>query len=301
MAKRWIIVVAVLLLILAWLMVGRGPKVEDGTVLVIDLEGAYVEAHATPFSPALRPAAAAADRPALRARQGGARRAARRRWCCGSAPRDRLGQGRTSCGAAIARSCASAVGARVAYLEVERYGAEPRVLRRDRRPTRSTSLPDRAHALRRARGRVPLPRRLFEKLGVERRVREGRQVQERRGDASPRTPDVATRTGRWSDAILDSIYGQFVEAHRRAAFPHARLQVRGAIDAGPIDSAEELQRARAQSTGSAFFDEIARRLATASRSDRSMEGARRTRAVDPASVGFDPVASFALIYGTGPW
>ena len=49
MSKRWIAGLAVLLLVLAWLMVGRGSGVEEGTVLVMDLEGSYVETHATPY------------------------------------------------------------------------------------------------------------------------------------------------------------------------------------------------------------------------------------------------------------
>ena len=46
---RWIVPLALLLLVLTWLMVGRGPRVKQGTVLVMDLEGSYAETHATPY------------------------------------------------------------------------------------------------------------------------------------------------------------------------------------------------------------------------------------------------------------
>jgi protease-4 len=53
------------------------------------------------------------------------------------------------------------------------------------------------------------------------------------------------------------------------------------------------------SDGIGFFDEILERLRDGEQERPLMEGAEYAE-VDPASVGFDPVASFALIYGTGP-
>jgi len=51
--------------------------------------------------------------------------------------------------------------------------------------------------------------------------------------------------------------------------------------------------------GTGFFDEILDRVRGGEEERAVMEGAEYA-GVDPASVGFEPVASFALIYGTGP-
>jgi protease-4 len=92
-------------------------------------------------------------------------------------------------------------------------------------------------------------------------------------------------------AILDSTYQHFVEgiASARSLTPEF---VRGVIDAAPV-SPEEL-RGLALVDRVAFLDETLAGLG----GGPVVEG-EEYRGVDPASVGFDPVARFALVYGSG--
>jgi len=92
-------------------------------------------------------------------------------------------------------------------------------------------------------------------------------------------------------AILDSTYASFVDAiaSSRKLTPDF---VRGVIDSAPV-APEEMQGVGLVD-GVAFLDET-----IASIGPGPVVEARDYRAVDPASVGFDPVARFALVYGSG--
>jgi protease-4 len=97
-------------------------------------------------------------------------------------------------------------------------------------------------------------------------------------------------------ALLDSVYDRFVEAvaEGRSLAPE---QVIAAIDAAPATPAEMQEHGLGEGIG--FFDEILERVKDGEEERPVMRGEEYAR-VDPSSVGFDPIASFALIYGTGP-
>jgi protease-4 len=92
-------------------------------------------------------------------------------------------------------------------------------------------------------------------------------------------------------AILDSTFEHFVEgiASSRGLTPEF---VRGVIDNAPVAPAELQGLGLVDRV--AFLDEVIAELG-----DRPVVGGDDYAAVDAASVGFDPVARFALVYGSG--
>jgi protease-4 len=92
-------------------------------------------------------------------------------------------------------------------------------------------------------------------------------------------------------AILDSTYAAFVEgiASSRELTPDF---VRGVIDSAPVAPQELLGLGLVD--GVAFLDETIARIG-----DGPVVEGESYRGVDAASVGFDPVARFALVYGSG--
>jgi protease-4 len=94
-----------------------------------------------------------------------------------------------------------------------------------------------------------------------------------------------------ADALLDSVDEQFVSgiATTRGLSQEA---VRAAVDAAPIDPDEMLDHGLID--GMLFEDELIEKLGAGP----VVRGADYAR-VDPARVGFDPVARFALVYGSG--
>ena len=103
--------------------------------------------------------------------------------------------------------------------------------------------------------------------------------------------DMSEANREMADALLDSINAQFIEgiATSRALSSEA---VRAAIDAAPFEPQELL--AHRLIDGTLFFDELVAKLGDG----QLVEGAKYA-GVDPTRVGFDPVARFALIYGSG--
>jgi protease-4 len=94
-----------------------------------------------------------------------------------------------------------------------------------------------------------------------------------------------------ASALLDSTFEQFVAGIAEGRGLSEGL-VRRAIDLAPA-TPEELEGLRLVD-GVANFDEAVERLG-----DGPVVQAEEYAAVDPASVGFEPVARFALVYGSG--
>ena len=292
MARRWIIGLVLLLLVLAWLMAGRGPRVEDGTVLVMDLEGSYVETHATPY---LSKLFGAPQRPliGLLSELAKAERDERLSAVVFRIRPVSIGWGKADeIRAAIARL--SERGRRtVAYLEVEKFGANLEYF-----------IATGADEIYMAPGsRNPLVGLaaehlflggFFEKIGVE--VEYERIGKFKSAVESFAESKMSDANREMTTALLDSVYDRFVEAiaEGRSLPPE---QIRAAIDAAPTTPAE--MQKHGLSDGISFFDEILERLRDGEEQRPVMEGAEYAE-VDSSSVGFDPVASFALIYGTGP-
>ncbi len=94
-----------------------------------------------------------------------------------------------------------------------------------------------------------------------------------------------------ASSILDSTYARFVDAiaSSRGLTPDF---VRGVIDTAPVSPGE--LRGLGLVDRIAFLDETLAELGPG-----PVVKGDEYRAVDPASVGFDPVARFALVYGSG--
>ncbi len=292
MAKRWIAGLAVLLLVLAWLMVDRGTGVEEGTVLVMDLEGAYVESHATPYLSRLM---GSPERPLIHLLSELAK-AERDERLSAVVFRIRplaIGWGKADeLRAAIARI---GEGGRrtVAYLEIEKFGANLEYF--------VASGADEIYLAPGSRNPfVGLAAEylflggFFEKIGVE--IEYERIGRYKSAVESFAESKMSEANREMTTALLDSVYGRFVEAvaEGRSLTPE---QVHAAVDAAPTTPAE--MQEHGLSDGIGFFDEILERVRGAEQERPVMEAAEYA-GVDPSSVGFDPVASFALIYGTGP-
>ena len=291
MAKRWIVGLVLLLLVLAWLMVGRGPRVEDGTILVMDLEGAYVETHATPYLARLF---GAPQRPLIHLLSELAK-AERDERLSAVVFRIRpvsIGWGKADeIRAAIARL--SERGRRtVAYLEVEKYGANLEYFVATGADEIYMAPGSRNPFVGLAAEYLFLGG-FFEKIGVE--IEYERIGKYKSAVESFAESKMSEANREMTTALLDSVYDRFVEAiaEGRSLTPE---QIHAAIDAAPTSPAE--MQERGLSDGIGFFDEILERLQDEEEERPIMEGAEYAE-VDPSSVGFDPVASFALIYGTG--
>ena len=291
MAKRWIVGLVLLLLVLAWLMVGRGPRVEDGTILVMDLEGAYVETHATPYLARLF---GAPQRPLIHLLSELAK-AERDERLSAVVFRIRpvsIGWGKADeIRAAIARL--SERGRRtVAYLEVEKYGANLEYFIATGADEIYLAPGSRNPFVGLAAEYLFLGG-FFEKIGVE--IEYERIGKYKSAVESFAESKMSEANREMTTALLDSVYDRFVEAiaEGRSLTPE---QIHAAIDAAPTSPAE--MQERGLSDGIGFFDEILERLQDEEEERPIMEGAEYAE-VDPSSVGFDPVASFALIYGTG--
>ena len=129
----------------------------------------------------------------------------------------------------------------------------------------------------------------FEQLGVEFDVERIGRFKTAADTLSGREMSEAHRE--MANALLDSIDAQFVEglARGRSLSPEA---VRAAIDGAPFD-VEGLEE-YGIIDGARHFDALWEELGDPTRIDADVY-----RAVDPASVGFAPEATFALVYGSG--
>jgi protease-4 len=289
---RWITGLALLLLVLGWLTVGGGPGVEDGTVLVMDLEGSYAETHTTPLLARLF---GAPERPliGLLSELAKVERDERLSAVLFRIRPLSIGWGKADeIRAAIAR--VGEQGRRtVAYLEVEKYGANLEYF-----------VASGADEIYMAPGsRIPFVGLaaeylflggFFEKIGVE--IEYERVGKYKSAVESFAESKMSDANREMTTALLDSVYDRFVEAiaEGRSLAPE---QVHAAIDAAPATPAQMQEHGLSDGVG--FFDEILKRVRDGEAERPVMEAAEYAE-VDPSSVGFDPVASFALIYGTGP-
>jgi protease-4 len=289
---RWIVGLALLLLILTWLVADRGPGVEPGTVLVMDLEGAYAETHATPYLARLfgvrgRPLIGLLSQLAKAERDDRLSAVLFR-----IRPLD-IGWGKADeLRAAIARI--GEKGRRtVAYLEVEKYGANLEYFVATGADEIYMAPGSRNPFVGLAAEYLFLGG-FFEKLGVE--IEYERVGKYKSAVESFAESKMSEANREMTTAILDSVYDRFVAgiAEGRSLDPE---RVHAAIDAAPATPAEMQEHGLTDGIG--FFDEILDRVRDGEEKRAVMKGAEYAE-VDPSSVGFDPVASFALIYGTGP-
>jgi len=131
---------------------------------------------------------------------------------------------------------------------------------------------------------------LWEKLGVKidvERIGEYKSAAEIYADKEMSEPHREM-----ANALLDSITQQFVAGVAQSrGLPEE--QVRAVMNQAPMTGEDML--AAGLVNGIAYADEI-----VAKRGDPPLVKSTEYAAVDPASVGFSPKATFAVIYGAGP-
>lgn len=287
--RRVIVVLVVLALVVAVLRssFGRGPGVRPGSLLVVDLEGEYVNEPAVPLLDRLT----GRERHPLPQLLSDLRKAERDTRISNVLFRVRgvqLGWGKAQELRDAIASLRESGHHTIAYLEVESFSGNLEYY-----------LASAADEVWMAPGtRAPLVGLaaeyfflggFFEKLGV--------QVEVERIGRFKTAADMFSAKGmsdafqEMSNSLLDSIDGQFVSgiAERRKL---SEDEVRAAIDAAPMSPAEF--QARKLIDGVAFEDELIQRLGDPPQVEEGSYAA-----VDPKSVGFQPVATLAVVFGTG--
>ena len=225
---RWLIAVALLLAVFWWVARGSGsPDIAQGSLLVIELSGSYVDGP-VPLLSRLRGEAVQS----LLGLTSELRKAARDERLDGVVFRVRG----LDVGWAQAEEIRQAIQKlsekgrpTLAVLEFEGFGNAPYYVASA--ADRVVMTPGGNSPLRRHRGGVPVPRRPVREARRGRRVRARRRVQER-GRELRRVEDVATRIASMTNALIDSVEGQFI---RQIAASRKRTeeQVRLAIDSAP--------------------------------------------------------------------
>jgi protease-4 len=131
---------------------------------------------------------------------------------------------------------------------------------------------------------------MFEKLGVELEVERIGKYKTAADLFSAREMSGAHRE--MADALLDSINEQFIGGIAEGRGLH-RDFVRDAIDRAPMNPEELLALGLIDAIS--HYDQVIELLG-----DGPVVPGADYAEVDPASVGFEPVAQFALVYGSGP-
>jgi protease-4 len=286
--RRILIVLALLALALWWLLPSAGPKIAPRSALVIELEGEYMEAAEPPLLSRLLGDRRKSFLPLL----SELRKAERDARLANVVLRLRS----LEIGWAKAQELRAAVGALraagrrvIVYLETAELGANLEYY--------LATAADEIRAAPAARSPVIglSAEYLFlggawEKLGVD---VEMERIGEYKGAAETLAEREMSPAGReMANALLDSIDAQFVAgiAEGRGLAPDF---VRRAIEAGPVSPAELLKHGLID--GIQFWDELVAELG----GKEKLVEAEDYERVDPRSLGFSPVARFALIYGSG--
>ena len=287
--RRVIVVLVVLALLVAVLRsgLGRGPGVRPGSLLVVDLEGEYVNEPAVPLFDRLT----GRERHPLPQLLSDLRKAERDSRISNVLFRVRGLQ----LGWAKAQELRDAITSlresghhTIAYLEVESFSGNLEYY-----------VASAADEVWMAPGtRAPLVGLaaeyfflggFFEKLGIQVEVERIGRFKTAADMFSAK--EMSSAFQEMSNSLLDSIDGQFVSgiADRRDL---SEDDVRAAIDAAPM-SPEEF-KARKLIDGVAYEDELIQRLGDPPKLEESSYAE-----VDPKSVGFQPVATVAVVFGTG--
>jgi len=285
--KRRTIALLLVLFLFVWWLSSRGVQVEPGSVLVEVLEGQYVDSAEPPLLARL----AGGDSRTLGSLLSDLEKAERDDRLAAVVLRVRsldIGWGKAQeIRDAIARL--NAAGRRtIAYLEIESFGGNLEYYvasaAQELYVAPATSAPLVGLA-----GEYLFFGGLFEKLGIDLEVERVGRYKSAAETIAGREMSAAHRE--MQEALLDSIDAQFV-AGIAAGRRLSEEAVRKAIDAAPA-GADELG-ALGLVDGARSFDQVVRLAGEGP----IVEG-DTYRGVDPASVGIEPVATFALVYGSG--
>jgi protease IV len=284
---RRIVLGLLVLLAIGWWLSPRGPVIEPGSVLVIDIEGSYVESAEPPLLARLssqppRPLASLLSDLAL---------AERDTRLAAVVLRVRSLQ----IGWAKAQEIRNAIarlddrGRRtIAYLELESFGGNLEYYVASAAHEVFVSEATRAPLIGLA-GEFLFFGGLFEKLGVEFEVERVGKYKSAAETLAGRQMSEAHRE--MQTALIDSLDAQFVSGIAKSRRLTPEL-VRNAIDAAPAEPGELEQLGLID--GALRFEDVVARVGGGPivKDDDYQQ-------VDPATVGFSPVAKFALVYGSG--
>ena len=284
---RVLIVVAAIGLVLLWLL-GRseGPVIEDGSILVLPIEGRYVESQ----DPSLLAQILTDTGMSFAALLSEMKKAERDDRLSRVVLRIRtlaIGWGQAQELRDAIRRLREAGRRPIAYLEVAGFGANIEYY--------VASAADEVQIAPAGFGGVVglageyfFLGQMWKKFGIEFDVaRAGRYksaVETLTGD------EMSDAYREVANSLLDSINHQFISgiAESRGLTP---ATVRAVIDRAPMTPQEMLRHDLVDEI--AFFDEL-----LASFDGPTVEASDYAQ-IDPASLGFDPVAQFALVYGSG--
>jgi protease-4 len=285
---RRIFIVVVLLALALWFLVPEfEPSVEPGSVLVLEIGGTYVEASESPLLSRLF----GDGRRSFVDLLSELRKAQRDDRLAAVVLRVRnldVGWGKADEIRSAVQDLNAAGRRTLAYLEVESLGANLEYYVATGAQAIHAAPANRSALVGLAAEYLFLGG-MFQKIGVDLEF-------ERIGRYKTAT-DLFAATGmseahrEMAGALLDSVNAQFIEgiAAGRKLTPDF---VREAIDHAPVTS-EEMQ-SLGLIDGIAYYDQIIEELG----GGPVILGSDYA-AVDPATVGFNPVAQFALVYGTG--
>ena len=284
---RVVIVAAAVGLVLLWLLVrSEGPSIEDGSILVLPIEGRYVEAQ----DPSLLARLLTDTGMSFAALLSEMKKAERDDRLSRVVLRIRtlaIGWGQAQELRGAIRRLREAGRRPIAYLEVAGFGANIEYY--------VASAADEVQIAPASFGGVVglageyfFLGQMWKKFGIEFDVaRAGRYksaVETLTGD------EMSDAYREAANSLLDSMIHQFISgiAESRKLTPSA---VQAIIDIAPMTPRDMVENGLADEI--AFFDELL----------ESLEGpiveAADYAQIDPASLGFDPVAQFALVYGSG--
>ncbi len=284
---RRVLFVMIALFAIAWWLSPSGPVIENGSVLVIELEGSYVESAEAPLIARL---AAAPPRPlaSLLSDLSLAERDARlaavvfrvRDLQIGWAKAQEIRNAITRLGEGGRRT--------IAYLELDGFGGNLEYYVASAAQELFVAEATRAPLIGLA-GEFMFFGGLFEKFGIELEVERVGQYKSAAETFAGRRMSEANRE--MENALLDSLDAQFVAgiAKSRTLPPEV---VRGAIDAAP-SAPSELEKLGLVD-GTLRFDEVVARAGGGPIVEDEVYAG-----IDPESVGFAPVARFAIVYGSG--
>ncbi|MBW2541968.1 MAG: S49 family peptidase [Deltaproteobacteria bacterium] len=284
--RIWIIAAAVGLIAL-WLLVGReGPSIEHGSVLVLPIEGRYVESR-DPSLLAHLLTDAEMSFASLLSEMKKAERDDRISTVVLRIRNLAIGWGQAQELRGAIRRLEAAGRHPVAYLEVAGFGANLEYYVASAASEVEISPAGFAGVVGLA-GEYFFLGQMWKKFGIEFDVaRAGRYknaVETLTGD------EMSDAYREAANSLLDSIDHQFVSgiAEGRKLTPAA---VRAVIDTAPMTPRDMVASGLADEI--AFFDDLLESL-----EGPIVEAADYAR-IDPASLGFEPVAQFALVYGSG--
>ena len=284
---RWILGLGVLMLMLAWLFADTGPAIEEGSVLVLDVEGEYVDAPVNPLLARLlgqRQQSLVALLSDLTKAERDARLASvvvrigplDVGWAKAAELRDAL------------RRLSEKGRRTVAHLELEKLGGNLEYFVASGADEVVISPAARTPLLGLAAEYLFLGG-LFEKIGVD--VEYERIGKYKSAVESYAETEMSDANREMSAALLDSIDETFTRAIAESRNLTLE-QVREAIDLGPTTPEQLVELG--------LVDRIDHLEETVAVDDRLRVDADTWAAVDPASVGFAPQATFALVQGAGP-